>query len=403
MWTVAKQRSAMRSCKDDGSVLTAAKQPRRWEKAAERSEDMGLWLHEVRFFLEDMFKGISAGLRWLLAQAAAKRDNNAILFLCGDEPFPALSAAVIASIDDLLDRTSVCELNGPRRVAAVITSVGTEERNLLEQLSHLKFHCLGRIEVFHVDHGANVFQSYVAHLRLCKPQWFIEADPALCTRDWQCMSAHSELMVHAVVVAAFFIDRGWPRLWFVFDKKPRHLFWAFPGGSVCQGADLSVTDTVRREWNEEVIGHSWEDSLVGEPKVIYVEPTGMAIVGCQYACQPFVLVRASEVFYRLSSNEAVYQMPVPRTGYVRSDKDVWMHHAEGWAYVEHDRGAWCDIDLGTGRLTPPQDCEEQRVSPSDARLCQLPRLLEALSAEVAKQASEGVGPWYMPAKRRREW
>jgi len=330
------------------------------EKPVLKEVTVGLFLEEIAFFMEDMERDL-----WWLMRMAHQPDGTPPV-VRGDEQIGPVDAAVEASIQKLKERADAHAADHVSQVRAkivIIPAVDKAEREILNALRNLKFHCKGQIQVFPCIKEANnaaIWQAYFNCVSGMEPQWLMKSDG---------VGAKSVFSRCAVIVPVY-IDRNKKEIkifnvWCP-EKKKRH--WAFLEADILRGADRHIYDTCRRVFNSQV-GHlfskPWSGCFLSElPDNAGAElkdPSVCTFVkleqdGHRYPCRPHFFLQVTEDFYETTrcyeDASGVIKLPQPEGDFVKWDDlaSARRVHLDGTFFMEHDEARWVIMEYETGKL-----------------------------------------------------
>lgn len=336
-------------------------------------------LADVRHFIKDCLEeGPLNGLTWLLA--VARSVPGVVTGL--EKP----EATATASCRQVLEGALVVER--PWVVVLNATSHAQQQNTLqqLQPLVDLKFHAGGGVAIVALDapqpvaSWSFVFQhvlpAYRRKLKQQESQWFIEPDflgeegdePELA------VSRDADVSVDSIRILPTFYGNGKLFLFLVRDTSGSRGFrsvWTTIGGGVKRGkhGDRDLSATLRREWDEEVLAFPWQhvlgDSGSDMQAAVVVWKRNSATWENQRNCycqnlkhgQGISSVRwcfaaASREFFKETVGRPV-QLCLADLEVARKASPPELKkrvHTHGITFVEHDVGAWFQLDSKSGAL-----------------------------------------------------
>lgn len=330
------------------------------EKPVIKEVTVGLFLEEIAFFMEDMEKDL-----WWLLRMAHQPDGIGP-YICGDEQVQQVDAAVEAAIQRLKERADKHAEDHVAQVRAkivIIPAVDKVEREILNALRNLKFHCKGQIQVFPCIKEANnaaIWQAYFNCVSGMEPQWLMKSDGV----------GAKSVFARCAAIIPVYIDRNKKEIkifnvWCP-EKKKRH--WAFLEGDILRGADRHIYDTCRRIFNSQVghlFGKQWSGCFLSElPEIAGTELKEPSICtyvkleqdGHRYPCRPHFFLQVTEDFYETTrcyeDASGVIKLPQPEGDFVKWDDlaSARRVHLDGTFFMEHDEARWVIMEYETGKL-----------------------------------------------------
>lgn len=330
------------------------------EKPVIKEVTVGLFLEEIAFFMEDMEKDL-----WWLLRMAHQPDGIGP-YICGDEQVQQVDAAVEAAIQRLKERADKHAEDHVAQVRAkivIIPAVDKVEREILNALRNLKFHCKGQIQVFPCIKEANnaaIWQAYFNCVSGMEPQWLMKSDGV----------GAKSVFARCAAIIPVYIDRNKKeiKIFSVWcpEKKKRH--WAFLEGDILRGADRHIYDTCRRIFNSQVghlFGKQWSGCFLSElPEIAGTELKEPSICtyvkleqdGHRYPCRPHFFLQVTEDFYETTrcyeDASGVIKLPQPEGDFVKWDDlaSARRVHLDGTFFMEHDEARWVIMEYETGKL-----------------------------------------------------
>ena len=159
-------------------------------------------------------------------------------------------------------------------------------------------------------------------------------------------------------------------LFMVWADNKRDGEWCQPGGHV-DLSDRDLSDTARREWDEEVIGHPFATAQHLDPPTT---PTIHAVRkrnGVKFPVDTHVFVRVNDAFFKATAAgkaaaarfEGIDSLEAPLFVHSRDHApptpEQWRayHAGIGGAIVEHEYYIWSTVDPATGGLQIDKDAQ----------------------------------------------
>mmetsp|Transcript_37788 Transcript_37788/g.95791 ORF Transcript_37788/g.95791 Transcript_37788/m.95791 type:complete len:605 (-) Transcript_37788:58-1872(-) len=354
-----------------------------------------LFLQEVQHFVEDVlaprFSGCGeaaecAWLVWLLRIALLQPTGRSgslgaatHCVITGLETagwIPAGDADAEMLIQRVSSRAVCCFAKEPFMV--VIPEISKMERQLLDSLECLSFHCHGGIRsiVFQGPPPQRAWSYVYEYLMPAFARRMLRDEP-----QWALPPKHGPLngcrSVFARTARVCAAARVKERLFLFVLREDDHEIWGVPGGAVARGpnGDRSFLDTARREWDEEVPCNAWADSVDVRHRLLLAvsklnsskwvssmnlkEPDLSTKGGV--SCTAWIFLAAREAFFLESewhsSGRRLFDIREPEHEdvFYKCDarEDLCKIHTHGAHLMEHTAGTWLELDFASGWLKAP--------------------------------------------------